>query len=106
MAVPKELRVRGHGRARRSSGEMGDCSDYHWVRYGQPRDTEALLIPSRSKTYIVPHVAWIGLPILGSETPALGNKGKVFCSFVEYHWDSARAWYRRGAKSAGFRSSL
>jgi hypothetical protein len=20
--------------------------------------------------------------------PALGNKGKVFCSFVEYHWDS------------------
>jgi len=43
MAVPKELRVRGHGRARRSSGEMGDCSDQHWVRYGQPRDSEALL---------------------------------------------------------------
>jgi hypothetical protein len=24
----------------------------------------------------------------GGEMPALGNKGKVFCSFVEYHWDS------------------
>ena len=34
--------------------------------------------------------------------PALGNKGKVFCSFVEYHWDSARAWDRVEAKSADF----
>jgi len=51
-------------------------------------------------------VAWIGLPILGSEMPALGNKGKVFCSFVEYHWDSARAWHRGDAKSADFGSSL
>jgi hypothetical protein len=33
--------------------------------------------------------------------PALGNKGKVFCSFVEYHWDSALAWDPWDAKSAG-----
>ena len=29
---------------------------------------------------------------IAREMPALGNKGKVFCSFVAYHWDSARAW--------------
>jgi hypothetical protein len=31
---------------------------------------------------------WLDLPRIGGEMPAVGNKGKVFCSFVEYHWES------------------
>jgi hypothetical protein len=37
--------------------------------------------------------------------PALGNKGKVFCSFVEYHWDPGRAFGRVDVKSAALSSS-
>jgi len=37
--------------------------------------------------------------------PALGNKGKVFCSFVEYHWDSGPAFARVDVKSAALGSS-
>jgi hypothetical protein len=30
----------------------------------------------------------VALPSLRGEMPTLGNKGKVFCSFVEYHWET------------------
>jgi hypothetical protein len=41
----------------------------------------------------------------GGEMPALGNKGKVFCSFVEYHWDSGRAFPSADVKSAALSAS-
>jgi hypothetical protein len=37
--------------------------------------------------------------------PALGNKGKVFCSFVEYHWDSGRAFRRANVRRAALSAS-
>ena len=33
--------------------------------------------------------------------PAHGNKEKVFCSFVEYHWDSGRPWTLWMSKARG-----
>src|SRR5580704_1948913 len=43
---------------------------------------------------------WICLAPVG-EMPALGNKGKVFCSFVEYHWDSGCLWTLWMSKERG-----
>jgi hypothetical protein len=37
--------------------------------------------------------------------PALGNKGKVFCSFVEYHWDSGDDWDCLSVKNVALNSS-
>jgi len=40
--------------------------------------------------------------MVGVKMPALGNKGKVFCSFVEYHWESGGIQDRLDVKRAAF----
>ncbi len=45
------------------------------------------------------------LVVVDDEMPAIGNKGKVFCPFVEYDWDSGHVQVCVGVKSAALNPS-